>query len=427
MAEANTRDEGGLNKTETNVDNAEEEPSSKPVTNNGSAGKKTGFLSFLSNWLWDGPPTNSRQPSQTMPSQMSGLPNIGNTCYMNAVLQCLRSVKELKELLSYESHFHFLSEFTMMMKGIQDEKKKRSNLAYLKEATQFDRLHQQDVHEYLTAILEKLHGALTHLYRDQASCDVKKCAPKEHVTSIVSDTFEGQFESHLKCEVCKKELNRFDPFTSISVPLQHSTEEGHLCSYIEHFMSKEKIENWLCPGCSETVTVERSVSISKGPRILVIHLKRFYQDEDGNRHKISTLVEYPEELDISKYCQPANSSELSCTYELFGVIHHFGTIKGGHYIACCKNYGNGQWHKYNDERVTTCSQDDIHGPSAYVLFYCARDKVPSEGIRDVVGPDQCLQITQLKAELEEKDRCIEELKKLLTEKEKEIQMLMLRN
>eukprot|EP00731_Ephydatia_muelleri_P009604 Em0005g190a len=85
-----------------------------------------------------------------------------------------------------------------------------------------------------------------------------------------------------------------------------------------------------CCACGKAVSVDRSIAISKAPKVLLIHLNRFHQDVTGKRHKIETFVDFPIELDISEHCQSGDSSQPSSVYDLFAVIHHFGTISSGH-------------------------------------------------------------------------------------------------
>lgn len=55
-----------------------------------------------------------------------------------------------------------------------------------------------------------------------------------------------------------------------------------------------------CEGCKKKVDIEKSLTIYRFPRILTIHLKRFYHSA-MRREKISTTVKFPEVLDVSKY------------------------------------------------------------------------------------------------------------------------------
>ncbi|KAL5494431.1 hypothetical protein EMCRGX_G015766 [Ephydatia muelleri] len=330
--------------------------------------------------------------SSTKTSQRFGLPNIGNSCYMNATLQCLRSTQELKDFFSDRSRFIFLHEFATVMDSMWEGQTREINLGHIKNVTtQFHGTSQQDCQEYLTAVLEKLHTALKSPpnYISCASGHSKALATQAdkcwlnylstHGNSIVVDTFQGQLQTHLQCQQCKAVFERFDPFASIAtpIPITEGKESLHIC--VKQLMSKESIGNWPCHACKKTVSVARSIAISKAPKVLLMHLNRFHQDVNGKRHKIETFVDFPFELDISEHCQSGDSSQPRCVYDLFAVIHHFGTISSGHYIACCKDRGSDQWQRYDDARVTVCNKDEVVKSSAYVLFYHIRDGPNRDG------------------------------------------------
>lgn len=110
----------------------------------------------------------------------------------------------------------------------------------------------------------------------------------------------------------------------------------------------------------------------KTPDVLIVHLKRFLKNV-GRKYitfnKINDFVEYPlTNWDLSEYCLNVNKEEPPI-YDLIGTIHHFGRMGGGHYIATAYNSPKDRWIKYDDERVSYASQDEVISPSAYVLFY----------------------------------------------------------
>ena len=80
-------------------------------------------------------------------------------------------------------------------------------------------------------------------------------------------------------------------------------------------------------------------------------------------------MNYPPELDLSKYIQTADKSPTK--YELIGVITHLGVSgPNGHFIAFCKNIMNGKWYKYNDQTVSEADNFSVHNEGiAYILFY----------------------------------------------------------
>jgi ubiquitin C-terminal hydrolase len=85
------------------------------------------------------------------------------------------------------------------------------------------------------------------------------------------------------------------------------------------------------------------MSIFRWPKILVIHIKRFY-NSSSRREKLSTTVNIPSVLDMSPYGPRSNheSKKTSTKYRLYGISHHSGSLYGGHYVAEAMNLEDGQ-------------------------------------------------------------------------------------
>jgi len=62
------------------------------------------------------------------------------------------------------------------------------------------------------------------------------------------------------------------------------------------------------------------------PNVLVIHVKRFYY-EGMDYKKIDEAVNFEKVVDIQ-----SRQNQIG-KYELYGIVHHFGTKNAGHYIA----------------------------------------------------------------------------------------------
>ena len=61
-------------------------------------------------------------------------------------------------------------------------------------------------------------------------------------------------------------------------------------------------------------------------------------------------------------------------YDLYAVVHHVGTMNGGHYVSTCRVEGDGDnWYQFNDRNVTPISEDQIVSPTGYILFYKRRE------------------------------------------------------
>lgn len=91
------------------------------------------------------------------------------------------------------------------------------------------------------------------------------------------------------------------------------------------------------------------------------------------RQKLQTNIDYPlTDLNLRNYRYVSQNDKSSGVYDLYGVVKHFGTMEGGHYVAACKHVSKQKWYKYDDHEVTEISSIDVRTQSAYILFYTAK-------------------------------------------------------
>lgn len=67
---------------------------------------------------------------------------------------------------------------------------------------------------------------------------------------------------------------------------------------------------------------------------------------------------------------PTRGQEGEWEYSLYGIVRHYGTLDGGHYISEVKK--NGTWVKFDDDKVKvsdTMGKKGESDGSAYILFY----------------------------------------------------------
>ena len=105
--------------------------------------------------------------------------------------------------------------------------------------------------------------------------------------------------------------------------------------------------------------------------MLVIHLKRFEQGFWSNS-KINAPVAYNEALDLKQEYIHPDTATLGERYELYAVVHHIGTMNGGHYMV--EKKVGGEWLAYNDMQVGRARVKEVDNVSetAYILFYRRR-------------------------------------------------------
>ncbi len=64
-----------------------------------------------------------------------------------------------------------------------------------------------------------------------------------------------------------------------------------------------------------------------------------------------------------------SDTDISASYELYGISFHSGSQSFGHYVASCKHPFSKKWYHYDDSTVSEISPNRLQSSQAYVLFY----------------------------------------------------------
>uniref|UniRef100_A0A915LT08 ubiquitinyl hydrolase 1 n=1 Tax=Meloidogyne javanica TaxID=6303 RepID=A0A915LT08_MELJA len=163
-----------------------------------------------------------------------------------------------------------------------------------------------------------------------------------------------------------------------------------LITMLDNFVKSEYIQGWNCPKC-KNLSGSMQIKFDHFPDILVFYLKRFNQTAKGTI-KNTKIVNNPEELDMSPYCINENIYDLSCV-----IYHHGFQFSSDHgsnnYTATTRNFIDGKWRLFDDNRVSEKSQNEIsESDCSYMLFYQRRrsthwfpEDVPNKIIKKYQG------------------------------------------
>uniref|UniRef100_A0A4W3K0H6 ubiquitinyl hydrolase 1 n=1 Tax=Callorhinchus milii TaxID=7868 RepID=A0A4W3K0H6_CALMI len=180
----------------------------------------------------------------------TGLVNLGNTCFMNSVIQSLSNTRELRDYFhdrSFETEINYNNPlgtggrlaigFAVLLQALWKGTHHAYQPSKLKaivasKASQFTGYAQHDAQEFMAFLLDGLHEDLNRIqnkpYTETVDSDgrldevVAEEAWDRHKMrndSFIVDLFQGQYKSKLVCPVCYKVSITFDPFLYLPVPL----------------------------------------------------------------------------------------------------------------------------------------------------------------------------------------------------------------
>uniref|UniRef100_A0A915JTJ8 Ubiquitin carboxyl-terminal hydrolase n=1 Tax=Romanomermis culicivorax TaxID=13658 RepID=A0A915JTJ8_ROMCU len=349
-----------------------------------------------------------------------GLRNLGNTCFMNSVLQCLSHSKLLREYcingrlsneISSSSRMKgmLIRAFSELLNELWSPKNagpssyinpEKFKLQIQKFAPRFTGYSQQDAQEFLRYLLQGLHEDVNTVVGNQGNAvyysnqeneqEKAKEAWRRYLTmddSKIVDIFVGQLKSELKCTSCGHVSTTYDPFWDLSLPIpqQQSSSNGYssssysrqsstvtLADCMDAFTKEEILDGDEKPTCEKCKTrrkCTKKFSIQRFPPILVLHLKRF--SGERYRSRLSTLIQFPvTKFDLSAYVCQKSGNGPAPRYDLYAVSNHTGTPLMGHYTAYCKRGNNDRpWYLFDDTRVVSVNESCVVSSEAYVLFY----------------------------------------------------------
>uniref|UniRef100_A0A1S4H3T3 Uncharacterized protein n=2 Tax=Anopheles gambiae TaxID=7165 RepID=A0A1S4H3T3_ANOGA len=334
--------------------------------------------------------------SLTRSNARVGLVNLGNTCYMNSVVQALAMTKQFcTEVLLKQIDAPPFSEIqqllALLIHSRRPELTPRAVLASTRPPG-FAPGYQQDSSEFLSYLLDRLHeqekkilnGNVTQQHNTSAliSSNGSGTIATNSTKTLVQKTFEGQLSVGCLCTVCNSTNHTTETFRSLDLSFPEDSDlsaagDGthSVQKLLDYFCSSEKLvgENqYFCDRCRQLRDCERSVTVAVPPQNLILTIKHFRYDQSRNlRAKLMNKILHNEDISLTITDEAGHCRQLH--YRNYAVVVHYGTsMDSGHYYTYAQD-GTGTWFKFNDNYVTECTTSELQNiPSPntpYILFY----------------------------------------------------------
>ncbi|KFW67459.1 Ubiquitin carboxyl-terminal hydrolase 36, partial [Pygoscelis adeliae] len=267
----------------------------------------------------------------------AGLHNLGNTCFLNSVVQCLTYTPPLANYLLSKEHGRTCHQGGFCMMCVMQNHtiqafvnsgnviKPVSFIRDLKKIAQHIRFgSQEDAHEFLRYTIDAMQKACLN--------DCTKLDRQTQATTLVHQIFGGYLRSRVKCLVCKSVSDTYDPCLDLALEIRQAT---NVVRALEMFVKPDLLggENaYMCAKCQKKVSASKRFTIHRASNVLTISLKRFANFDGG---KITKDVGYPEFLNIRPYMSRSKGDPVM--YGLYAVLVHSGySCHAGHYYCYVK-------------------------------------------------------------------------------------------
>jgi ubiquitin C-terminal hydrolase len=294
-----------------------------------------------------------------------GLPNNLTNCYLNVIIQVLRVLEPLIDLLRDLQKYVRKETLINDCLYIIDVGRRKINVRVYQRLIMniTSSPSMQDVDEIFRKIIERFGSISNSLYQ------------RARVVDEYHYLFELNVRSYLACPVCQNLTIKSQTHQSVIINLGVSKKVSGLSDLLTRssIFGNHPVEEWncSCPRDNGKIIAQSWSRICSLPRILLVVFARF---KKGLEKKIRTPVSFEERINLRSFLDDDKNSLVQTLYWLTSIIIHTGASRqSGHYICYVRATETSDWIFYNDTERRSCGEHGLSKESevknAYILLY----------------------------------------------------------